>query len=340
MDIAVAEIQIAEELAALERTFAPMAEEKELAFELDFAPNALPRIHTDPQRLQQILKNLLSNAIKFTEEGSVTLRVGQAEQGILFAGDILAHAERVVAFSVVDTGIGIPADKVRLIFEAFQQADGTTSRRFGGTGLGLSISREIARLLGGEIHVESTPGQGSTFTLYLPEHYVPHAPAESGADILRELSTGVAVATAAAAADGGEPDARAGRGRPGAPGAGRGRRRPRLDRAGRPGRADRRGRRGLRRDRCWRSRASAASRASSRCAATPASRSPGSSGRTRSCSTCSCRCSTAGRCSTGSSATRRRATSPCTSSRAARSASRRSWPAPPPSSRSRRRSRR
>ena len=205
MDIAVAEIQIAEELSALERTFAPMAEEKELAFELDFAPNAVPRIHTDPQRLQQILKNLLSNAVKFTEEGSVTLQVGQAEQGILFAGDILAHAERVVAFSVIDTGIGIPADKVRLIFEAFQQADGTTSRRFGGTGLGLSISREIARLLGGEIHVRSTPGQGSTFTLYLPEHYVPHTPAESGADILRELSTGVAVATAAAASGGGEP---------------------------------------------------------------------------------------------------------------------------------------
>ena len=196
MDISIAEVQIADELAALERIFAPMAEEKELAFELDFAPDALPTVHTDQQRLQQILKNLLSNAIKFTEEGSVTLRVGQAEQGLAFAGDTLAHAERVVAFSVVDTGIGIPADKVRLIFEAFQQADGTTSRRFGGTGLGLSISREIARLLGGEIHVESAPGKGSTFTLYLPERYVPHAPAESGADILRELSSGISVGPA------------------------------------------------------------------------------------------------------------------------------------------------
>ncbi len=201
MDISVAEIQIAGELAALEKTFAPMAEEKDLAFELDFAQNALPQIQTDAQRLQQILKNLLSNAIKFTDTGSVTLRVGQAEQGVLFAGDVLAHAERVIAFSVIDTGIGIPADKLRLIFEAFQQADGTTSRRFGGTGLGLSISREIARLLGGEIHVESVPGKGSAFTLYLPEHYVPHALPASGADILRELSTGVTFAIAAADAD-------------------------------------------------------------------------------------------------------------------------------------------
>jgi signal transduction histidine kinase/CheY-like chemotaxis protein len=196
MDIRVADVQVAEELAALERAFAPMAEEKGLAFELDFAPDALPEVHTDQQRLQQILKNLLSNAIKFTEEGTVTLRVGQADRAIAFGSDILANAERVLAFSVIDTGIGIPADKVRLIFEAFQQADGTTSRRFGGTGLGLSISREIARLLGGEIHVESTPGQGSSFTLYLPEQYVPHPPAETGADILRELSTGISVAIA------------------------------------------------------------------------------------------------------------------------------------------------
>jgi CheY-like chemotaxis protein len=115
-----------------------------------------------------VLKNLLSNAFKFTDSGSVRLAIGRAPADAQFASESLAHAESVIAFSVIDTGIGIPPDKLRLIFEAFQQAEGSISRRFGGTGLGLSISREIARLLGGEIHVDSKEGEGSAFTLYLP----------------------------------------------------------------------------------------------------------------------------------------------------------------------------
>src|SRR5829696_8269 len=152
----------------VERSFAPVAGEKGIEFAVELAPDAPEQITTDEQRLQQVLKNLLSNAFKFTESGSVRLSIGRAPADAHFQADTLARSEGVVAFSVIDTGIGIPPDKLRLIFEAFQQAEGSISRRFGGTGLGLSISREIARLLGGEIHVESTEGEGSTFTLYLP----------------------------------------------------------------------------------------------------------------------------------------------------------------------------
>ncbi len=152
----------------VERAFAPVAGEKGLDFSIELAPDAPEQISTDEQRLQQVLKNLLSNAFKFTESGSVRLSVGRAPADMHFGTDALARSESVVGFSVIDTGIGIPPDKLRLIFEAFQQAEGSISRRFGGTGLGLSISREIARLLGGEIQVESIEGQGSTFTLYLP----------------------------------------------------------------------------------------------------------------------------------------------------------------------------
>jgi HAMP domain-containing protein/CheY-like chemotaxis protein/signal transduction histidine kinase len=180
MDINVADVKLADVREYVERSFRPVADDKGLSFEVAVhGANVPPTIQTDEQRLQQILKNLLSNAFKFTELGGVTLRVELAEPGRQFASETLAAADAVVAFSVVDTGIGIPRDKLRLIFEAFQQADGSTARRYGGTGLGLSISREIARLLGGEIDVHSDPGTGSTFTLYLPSTFRPdveHAP--------------------------------------------------------------------------------------------------------------------------------------------------------------------
>jgi HAMP domain-containing protein/signal transduction histidine kinase/CheY-like chemotaxis protein len=197
MDVHPVEVSVADALAALERSFAPLAEQKGLSFELDFAENAVPTMVTDEQRLQQVLKNLLSNAFKFTDEGGVVLRVASADPALQFASETLAKAEHVIAFSVLDTGIGIPADKLRLIFEAFQQADGTTSRRYGGTGLGLSISREIARLLGGEIRVESAPSKGSAFTLYLPDRYAEPAHIPGAAELLQELAPDLAPAIAA-----------------------------------------------------------------------------------------------------------------------------------------------
>jgi HAMP domain-containing protein/CheY-like chemotaxis protein len=157
----------------MDRTFRQVAQDKGIGFIIQTS-ESLPRaIHTDSKRLQQVLKNLLSNAFKFTDKGQVTLHVGLATEGWSMDHEALNRAECVVAFSVSDTGIGIPGDKQRVIFEAFQQADGTTSRKYGGTGLGLSISREIARLLHGEIRLVSQLGVGSKFTLYLPQTYVP-----------------------------------------------------------------------------------------------------------------------------------------------------------------------
>jgi CheY-like chemotaxis protein len=156
----------------VDRTFRPLAEDKGLELRVEIVgANVPPMIETDEHRLHQVLKNLLSNAVKFTDEGSVTMRIEVAPEERRFALPTLNDADSVISFSVIDTGIGIPESQQRLIFEAFQQADGTTSRRYGGTGLGLSISREIARLLGGEIQVRSEPGQGSVFTLYLPARF-------------------------------------------------------------------------------------------------------------------------------------------------------------------------
>jgi signal transduction histidine kinase/HAMP domain-containing protein/ActR/RegA family two-component response regulator len=155
----------------VERSFREVAQQKGLTFDIEMDQDLPETVKTDEQRLQQVLKNLLSNAFKFTEQGRVVMQVRRADKNLKFDSEILSEAEDILAFSVVDTGIGIPKNKQKLIFEAFQQADGTTSRKYGGTGLGLTISREIARLLGGEIQVESTPGKGSRFTFFLPQTY-------------------------------------------------------------------------------------------------------------------------------------------------------------------------
>jgi two-component system chemotaxis sensor kinase CheA len=152
----------------LDRTFRHVAEATKLSFAIDLRPGLPDTIPTDPQRLQQILNNLLSNAFKFTEKGRVEFVAQVATSGWSAGHDVLSRAPQVVAFSVIDTGIGIPAEKQQSIFEAFAQGDGTTSRKYGGTGLGLSICRELTRLLGGEIKLESEPGVGSAFTVYLP----------------------------------------------------------------------------------------------------------------------------------------------------------------------------
>ncbi|MEH2054087.1 response regulator [Nostoc sp.] len=155
MSLDIEQIALADLETSLEQTFRQVAHNKELSFTIELDEKLPPTIYNDSKRLQQVLKNLLANAFKFTEQGSVKLQIAQVDNSM-------------IAFAVSDTGIGIPAEKQKIIFEAFQQADGTTSRKYGGTGLGLSISRELAQLLGGRIEIVSEPGEGSTFTLFLP----------------------------------------------------------------------------------------------------------------------------------------------------------------------------
>ncbi|MEU7058702.1 HAMP domain-containing protein [Streptomyces sp. NPDC046197] len=178
MDVSPTRIALVQLIDYVEATFRPLTAEKGLDLSVRVSPELPATLHTDEQRLLQVLRNLLSNAVKFTDSGSVELVIRPARQDVpqaireqlLEAGSLTDPDAEMIAFSVTDTGIGIAASKMRVIFEAFKQADGTTSRKYGGTGLGLSISREIAQLLGGEIHAQSEPGRGSTFTLYLPLH--------------------------------------------------------------------------------------------------------------------------------------------------------------------------
>jgi HAMP domain-containing protein/signal transduction histidine kinase/CheY-like chemotaxis protein len=177
----------------MERTFRQLASDKGLEFKVEFDPALPAAIRTDEKRLQQVVLNLLSNAFKFTAEGSVTLAVRPVSGGWSTNHPVLRYADRAIQIAVTDTGIGIPKDKQKLIFEAFQQADGTTSRKYGGTGLGLSISREIARLIGGELQVRSTPGEGSTFTLFVPMEAVSMAALPLGGSEPRYDNNGATV---------------------------------------------------------------------------------------------------------------------------------------------------
>ena len=202
MDVSPTRIALVQLVDYVEATFRPLTAEKGLDFSVRVSPELPATLHTDEQRLLQVLRNLLSNAVKFTDGGAVELVIRSARTDVpesireqmLEHGSLRDADAELIAFSVTDTGIGIAQSKMRVIFEAFKQADGTTSRKYGGTGLGLSISREIARLLGGEIYAASEPGRGSTFTLYLPLH-----PTELPPQGYPQLGSGATLAIAASA---------------------------------------------------------------------------------------------------------------------------------------------
>ncbi|MEX2122655.1 MAG: response regulator [Woeseia sp.] len=199
--------KISELQVYLQRTFLEIARDRGLEFRIAVDKGLPSAIQTDMQRLRQILQNLLSNAFKFTAKGTVSLEVSLAASGWTRGNRKLDDAEKVVAFAVVDTGIGVAKDKQQMIFEAFQQADGSARRKFEGTGLGLSISAELARLLGGEIRVESSLGIGSTFTLYLP---LGREPDSSDGDAAGARSEGQAAPLLAGNGEAGQQDDRQG----------------------------------------------------------------------------------------------------------------------------------
>nr|WP_236057994.1 HAMP domain-containing protein [Streptomyces sabulosicollis] len=202
MDVRPKKLPLVKILDYVNATFRPLAVDRGLSFEITVGEDVPREMFSDEQRLQQILRNLLSNALKFTSSGGVTLRV-ERTPGAGFEEETLRAADAVIAFSVTDTGIGIPPEKLPVIFEAFQQSDGTTSRKYGGTGLGLSISREIAGMLGGRIVAESELDVGSRFTLYVPAHYSGVALAPDPSD---PRATGSTVPAAAPAPDETLPD--------------------------------------------------------------------------------------------------------------------------------------
>ncbi|MEU3664030.1 HAMP domain-containing protein [Streptomyces sp. NPDC032940] len=214
MDVSPTRIALVQLVDYVEATFRPLTAEKGLDLSVRVSPELPATLHTDEQRLLQVLRNLLSNAVKFTDSGAVELVIRPARDDVpqaireqlLEAGSMTDPDGELIAFSVSDTGIGIAASKMRVIFEAFKQADGTTSRKYGGTGLGLSISREIAQLLGGEIHAQSEPGRGSTFTLYLPLH-PSELPPNGYGQALPSLGAGELLSSASAPAEPQETEA-------------------------------------------------------------------------------------------------------------------------------------